>query len=1061
MEHHFCIRSYRQTLLASVLAAACLVWCPQRADAGRTVQAVVQADVVRGQVTDSNGEPIIGATIKVKNSSSAGTVTDLDGNFTLNNVPKGATLVVSYIGCKTIEVPVGAIPLSVKMTEENETLNEVVVVGYGTVKRKNFTGSVSTVDVANSPIALLPTSNAMDALRGTVTGVSMSQQQGAGQLPSLQVRGQKSVNGSSSPLIVMDGVIYMGSLRDIDPNIIQNMSVLKDATSLAAYGSQAANGVIMITTKRGEFGKPRINFHTSWAFSGAAMKPDVLSPENYVRKVNLLNGLAEDADPTWMREFEYANYKAGKTIDWYDYSTRTGLMQDYSASVSGASEKLSYFLSGSYASQKGVVKGDDYNRMALNMRLQSDITDWLQVGGQASYVTNDYSGPTVYNLYQAVRLSPYGQAERPNGAGIEKFPANEGVYRINPMWSVKSGTIDDDDTYNTVNLKGHLLLKCPWVEGLSFRVNGTYSSEHVARDYFTHEGYYVKEGNDDSRYAAATVANYLASANGYSARTKNTYWVWDNILNYNRQFGDHYVDVTFVYTRDSRDHDYRRFTGSDFAALGNTNLGAYGLNLAATQKITNIDYWRHTDVGYLGRVNYNYKDTYHASISVRRDGSSVFGENSKWGVFPAVGLAWTVSNEKFLKSLPAISYLKVKASWGKNGNQTLSPYQTLSKITLGQAGGYSYPFGNTSKVSWGQRVTTLGNPDLGWEKTESFNYGFDLGLLKDRIRLEFDGYRSTTIDQIFSRQIPVIINGLTSMYATMGRVANWGIEFNLTTRNMETKDFSWSSKLSYYLNRNKLKELYGDGKDDISNSLFLNKSLGVIYGYKPVGIVQCAYDANGAPIYDVNAAGGRELRVADEDKAYAEANGAVPGDVKFANTDGSADGKITAADRTILGYSKPNFTMSLSNTMRYKDFELYFMFTGLFGGSGYARAVNIYAYRTTSDVQSDNNLNHTWWSPTAPSNEYPRIDYTNGNYTPVQSYAFVRLQDLSLSYTFRQPWVKRLNISNLKVYMACKNLFTITGWDGGDPEIRQTLGSGYSYGYPLSRDISLGVNLSF
>lgn len=1006
-------------------------------DSVTSVHAVQQQkQTVTGIIKDATGEAIIGASVLEKGTSN-GTITDLDGKFTLSVTPN-ATLVISYIGYQTQELPVVAGKvMDIQMKEDAEMLDEVVVVGYGTTKRKNFTGSVSTVKASETPLALMPTSNAMDILRGTATGITVSQQQGAGQAPSLQVRGQKSVNGGSTPLIVMDGVIYMGSFRDIDPTTIESMSILKDATSLAAYGSQAANGVIMITTKKGKLGKPVINVNTSWAFSTAAAKPDLLSPEDYVKKVNLLSGLAEDADPTWMREYEYENYKNGNTIDWFDYSTRTGIMQNYSASVSGATEKMNYYLSGTYTDQEGVVKGDDYDRTVLTARIQTDITNWLQVGGQVNYAYNDYSGPSVYDLYQAIRLSPYGRAERADGGGVEKFPVNEGIYRINPLWNVESGTIDDHDTYSTVSMKGHALVKCPWIEGLTYRLNGSYSIENIERDYFTHEGYYVKEGTGDDRYSESAVSDYLASANGYSARTKNTSWVLDNIINWQRQFGKHYVDLTYVYTRDSYEYSYRRFDGSDFAALGNTNLSYDGLNLATTQKINGLSYTRHTNVGYLGRANYNYNDTYHLSVSVRRDGSSVFGANNKWGTFPAVGVAWTASNEEFMKNIKAISYLKLKASWGKNGNQSLSPYETLSKITLGQSGGYSYSFGNTSLVSWGQRITSMGNTDLGWEETESFNYGFDLGVLDNRIHLEFDGYFSKTTNQIFNRNIPVMINGLTSMKATMGQVNNWGIEVNLNTTNIQTKDFNWGSTLTFYMNRNKLKELYGDGQDDITNSLFLGKSLGAIYGYKNIGIVQ------------------------EEDTEYMAANGAEPGDVKFANLDGSEDGKITADDRTILGYKKENFRMSFGNTFRYKDFELYMLFTGIFGGNGYGQAVNYYPFRTSSDVQGDNNFNHGWWTPENKSNKYPRINYTDGRYTPLQGYGFVRLQDLSLSYTFRQPWVQKAGIGNLKVYMACKNLFTISGWEGGDPEVQQTLGSGYTYGYPLSRTVSFGLNLTF
>ncbi len=1030
-------RKNRKALAALWLCMGFLAVYPLGASArggNASVQAVQQQkQSVSGTVTDSTGEPIIGASILEKGTTN-GTITDIDGNFNLN-VEAGATLVISFIGYQTVEVKAGTGPLAVVLEDDSEMLDEVIVVGYGTQKRKNFTGSVSTVKAEDSPLALMPSSNAMDLLRGTTTGLTVSQQQGAGQAPSIVVRGQKSINGGSDPLIVMDGVIFMGQYRDIDPATIESMSILKDATSLAAYGSQAANGVIMITTKKGKQGKPVINFNTSWAMSSATCKPDVLSAKDYVRKVNLLQGLDENADPSWMLEFERQNYEAGHTTDWFDYSTRGGLMQNYSASISGASEKLNYYLSSTYTKQEGIVKGDDYNRKAITARLQSDITSWLQLNGQMDYSFNDYSGATTYDLYQAVRLSPYGRAERADGGGIEKYPISEGTYRTNPMWSVLSNTIDDHDTYALTTMKGSVYIKCPWIEGLSYRFNGSYSLQNNERDYFTHEGYYVAQGTSDDRYLASTISNYLSSANGYSTRTKYTRWVIDNIVNYSHQFGKHFVDLTYAYTRDSYRYDNRTMTGSDFSDLGNTNLGAYGLTYAGTQKISDISFTQKTDVGYLGRASYSYDDTYHLTVSVRRDGSSVFGANHKWGTFPAVGVAWTASNEEFIKQIKTISYLKFKFSWGKNGNQSLDPYGTLSTITLGQSGGYSYPFGNTSEVSWGQRISAMGNEDLGWEETQSYNYGFELGLFEDRVHLDFDGYASKTTNQIFNRTIPVMVNGLTSMKATMGQVNNWGIEMNLTTQNIKKKDFSWDSGLTFYINRNKLKELYGDGQDDITNSLFLNKSLGAIYGYKNIGIVQV------------------------EDTQYMEANGAVAGDVKFADLNG--DGVVNSDDRTILGYSKENFRMAFSNTFRYKDFELYFLFTGVFGGGGYGRAVNLYAFRTASDVAGDNNLNHGWWTEENRSNKYPRVAYTNGNYTPTMCYGFVRLQDLSLSYTFRQPWVKSLLIQNLKVYMACKNLLTFSPWKGGDPEIQQTLGTGYSYGYPLSRTVSFGINLTF
>lgn len=987
---------------------------------------------VTGVVVDENEEPVIGATVVVKGTA-RGVVTDVDGKFALD-VREHAILSISFLGYKTEEIAVtNDEPLRVQLRVDTERLDEVVVVGYGAVKRKNFTGAVSTVQMHNSPLSLLPNSNPLATLRGTVAGLTVGQEQGAGQAPSLQVRGQRSINGGNDPLIVMDGVIFMGSLRDIDPQTIESMSVLKDATSLAAYGSQAANGVIMITTKQGRVGKPVLNFDLSWTLSTIANRPDLLSPEKYLRKVNAIQGFDEHADPSiWMTSFELENYEKGHITDWFDYVTRLGLMQNYSVSFSGATERLNYYLAGSHVRQKGILEGDDYRRENLSLRLQSDVASWLQLGAQANYAFNDYSGPSTYNLVQAVTLSPYARSTRPNGK-VEKYPRE--VSTVNPLWSVLSGEVDDHDTYGTLLLKGHALVTCPWLEGLTYRLNLAWSQEHVERDYFEHEGHFVAEGNSEDRYSASALSSFLSKANGYSARTKNTYWVMDNIVNFQRQFGKHYIDLTYVYTRDSKQYDYRRMTGSDFSDQGNTVLGVGGLTYAKTQKITNIDRNKHNNVGYLGRLSYNYNDTYHFNASVRRDGSSVFGANSKWGVFPAVGVAWTVSNERFMRNAVFLDNLKLKFSWGKNGNQSLDPYATLSRISLGQQGGVSYPFGNTGTVSWGQRYTSLGNPDLAWETTEAYNYGIELAMFSNRINLEVDAYQSKTTGQIFDRQIPVMNNGLTTMKATMGQIDNWGIEANLTTRNLSRKSWDWTSTLVFSMNRNKLAELYGDGKDDISNSLFIGKSLGAIYGYKNIGIVQ------------------------EDDAGYIAANNAQPGDVMFANIDGSADGKITAEDRTILGYGKENFRMSLANTVRFKDLELYFLFTGVFGGNGYGKAVNTYAYRSATGVIYDNMLDHDWWTPENRSNVYPSVGYQDGRYTPLQSYGFVRLQDLTLSYTFPRAWLSRLQLSGAKVFFAAKNVFTLTNWVGGDPEIKQTFSG--SYGYPLAAMYSFGLNLTF
>lgn len=1006
-----------------------------------------QEITIQGTVTDADNNALPGVTILEKGTNN-GSISDVNGHYNITVSSPEAVLVFSFIGYTTQEVAVeGKTTIDIKLAESVQQIEDVIVVGYGTTNRKYFTGSTTVKKVNDTPLALIPNTDAMDVLRGNVPGLTVSQQQGAGQSPVLLIRGQKSIeNNATSPLIILDGVIFFGSLRDIDPSTIESVSVLKDAASVAAYGSRAANGVILINTKKGSIGKPVINFQSSFGISKVINKADVLSPQDWIRKVNILQGLAEDADPTrWMSDFEDENYTNGKTTDWQDFAERTGHNQKHSLSISGATEKMNYYVSGSYTKTQGVLIGDDYDRQALNSSLTTHITNWLEVGGNLNYSFNDYSGPTVYDIYQSIRMTPYGRAYRDESKGLlEKFPATEGLFRVNPLWNVESGTIDDHDVFYTTILDGHALVKVPWVKGLSYRLNYSYTYQSVERDYFTHEGFYVPEGSTDDRYLPSTLANYLTNANGYSERTKNLAWLLDNIVTFDRTFGKHYINFTGVYTRDSYTHIFKRFEGSDFSELGNTALSYDGLIFAQVQNIEVTDHNGNkndntvkTNIGYLGRINYSYNNRYHITASVRRDGSSVFGTDNKWGVFPSVGVAWTMSEESFMRNISQLNNLKLKLSYGKNGNQSLSPYQTLSTLALGQTGGFSYPFGNTSEASWGQRIDRLGNTHLQWEETTALNTGIELGMFNNRINLTADVYKSKTTRQIFTRNIPVMGAGITTIDATLGQVDNWGIEATINTQNIKRSQFGWISTFVFYTNRNKLVELYGDGQDDIANSLFIGKSLGAIYGYKETGIIQ---------------------ETGNED--YISINGGVPGDVMFKDIDGNDT--INNKDRTILGYNKDLFRASLANTFTYKNFELYIFITGIFGGKDFYKSINLYAYRTMTDVSRDNNFNHIWWTPENKSDTYPRIRYTDSKYTPLQSRTFVRLQNISLSYTFAQALTQKYKVNKLQLYISATNVFTITNWVGGDPETGQTLNwNGYGYGYPLSAVYSVGINLTF
>ena len=484
----------------------------------------------------------------------------------------------------------------------------------------------------------------------------------------------------------------------------------------------------------------------------------------------------------------------------------------------------------------------------------------------------------------------------------------------------------------------------------------------------------------------------------------------------------------------------KRIAGRDYVANGNTNLGYNGLQYATTQKTT-TGITRRRNAGYFARASYSFDDAYYLTASYRRDGASVFGADNKWGNFYAFGGAWRVTHEKFMEKVRFLNDLKLKLSWGRNGNQGIDPYGTLSEAVIGPGGRIAYPFGNSTVPSFGIKQNSLGNSGLGWETTNSWNFGFESAWLNNRLFVNMDVYLSRTTDQIFNRTIPSM-TGFDSMKSTMGEVANRGVEFSIHSVNIENKNWRWDTNLSFWLNRNELVHLYGedldgDGRedDDLGNNLFIGHSIHSIYGYKVAGIVQ------------------------KDDTEYIQANGATPGNPKYVDVDGN--GTIGVEDRTILGTSDPRFKMSLSNTLSWKNFELYFMLTGTFGGNGYYVSENAPAFLAGGGGGGaySNNMYIPYWTEERPSNKYPAANFSgDGRFKGLQSRAFVRLQDITLSYTFNSAKIKNFGINNLRVFFTGKNLFTITGWENGDPELGNTI---LSSTYPISTNLSLGANISF
>jgi TonB-dependent starch-binding outer membrane protein SusC len=989
---------------------------------------------VSGKVTDKSGAPLPGVSVVIKGTMQ-GTTTNTEGAYNISNLPPNATLVFSFVGLRKQEVEVGnQSSISIVMEDEAVGIDDIIVIGYGTARRQDYAGSVSSVKVEGTPVSLIPNLNALEALKGNVAGLNIGAVTVAGGEPSMLIRGQNSISGSNSPLIVLDGIIYLGSIGDINPNDIASFDILKDAVSASVYGSRSANGVIAITTKKGNIGKPVITFDIARAVQTWQNRPQLMSGEEHIIVTNL-RGNFSPGTTSWMYQQQLDLYNAGIETDWLDLATRTGVVQDYQLSVSGGTENMNYYFSSSYNDNKGILLGDDFNRLTLLGKLNTNITSWLKVGWGANYSKNDYSGNAA-SLGRALTLMPYAPAYRDDQGNLEKYPQTTSA--VNILWGVNDGTVDNVNYRNDFNLNAYAVVDIPWVKGLNFKTNILGILSNGFSGDFVYESNYISEGVGIERYSPATVAKFLSSSNGSLNNTKTNSYVFDNILSYSNTFNKHMVEATLVATRDERRYQLVNTTGSDFASNGSSTLGLWGLHKAAVQKV-NLNVDERANVGYLARLNYSFNSKYYFTSSYRIDGASVFGENRKWADFAAFGTAWRISNEEFLKDFGPLTSLKIKLTWGQNGNQGIGPYATLSQINNGPAANMRYEFGNVpGAISYGMFQSTMGNADLGWEKTESWNTGFESSWLDNRLSVDLDIYSSKTTDQIFTRNIPVM-TGFRTVLASMGQINNVGMELTLNSTNIKTNDFQWNTSVTYWFNRNKLVKLYGEDKDgdgkeddDIANSLFIGKSLGAIYGYEQIGIVQ------------------------QDDAEYIALTGALPGYPKYKDIDGTPG--ISPTDRKIMGYSKENFRLNMSNIVSYKGFELYALLTGIFGGNGYYQQTNREAYTVSYGWGYQNKAGIPYWTPENRSNVYPspNFDQRDARYLALQSRGFVRIQDVSLSYRFNGDWIKNARINSMKIFFSGKNLGTFTGWDGPDPESGSTL-----FQNPLPSTWSFGANISF
>lgn len=1000
--------------------------------------ATAQNVSIRGHVFDkTTGDPLIGATIMQKGTQNA-VVTDIDGNFILN-APVNSVLEIHYVGYNMKEVTaINTKTMQIDMEENVIALGEVVAIGYGTAKKRDLTGSIASIRLEDSPRMTLPNMNVLDALKGQLPGFDIGTTTSAGGNPSVNIRGQNSIKASNNPLLVVDGVVFLGSYNELNPSDIASVDVLKDASSAAVYGSRAANGVILVTTKKGKTEKPTVRFGATVGIQNATSKPDMLDPEGFLRlkrDLNIMNGASESdlALENLLTPYEYSAYQEGNIVDWYDEAVGTGISQDYQISVSGGSERMNYYVSGQYLDQNGVLFNDKFKKFSITSKVESKITDWLKVGLNLSVIDKNADGVAA-DLRNAINSTPYSYK-------YVRFEGFEGMMErspqghqttINPLWQTRQFDEDRNQNYRSL---AFARIDLPWIKGLSYTFNYSLNRWEGHQARFQDETYFM---NTLSEADLRDQSKYLVDANGSKEHVTRTDWFMNHLINFNRTFKDHSVDVTLLAERQRERRTSSTLSGKDFSDAGSTALGVDALELGnVANRGVETGKTVLSQLAYMGRVNYVYKQRYHLSGSLRRDGYSGFADGHKYGDFFSLAGAWTLSQESFFRdNIKFVDYLKLRLSYGENGNPSVGSYSTFSKMGSG-----SYLFGSTSVKT--SAASNLANKNLSWERTAAWNTGLDFAVLNERLSGNIDYYNSNTTNLLLNRAIP-IMNGFQNVSDNIGKINNWGLEFSLNSQNIVTKDFTWSTGLNFWMNRNKIVSLYGldgDGDgvedDDIANNLFIGKSLDAVYTYVFDGIIQ------------------------KDDVEYMAIYGGQPGDVKFKDLNG--DGVINADhDREIVGYKKPNFTMTMSNTFTYKNFELYFLLNWIAGGgkNNYYIAENLYANNvaTFGGGGTSNWLNKEYWMPEHPSNEVPRPNYSNPyGYKFPKRHDFLRLQDLSFAYRFDKKLLIKTPIQSLKVYMAAKNLLTFSSWEGQDPETS----TAYAHGNPAMRNITFGIDVTF
>ena len=1023
---------------------------------------MAQTAVVKGSVSDADG-PLMGATVKVKGTSNA-TITDLDGKYTISVSP-GQTLEVSYIGYVSKDVKVGdKTTIDIIMEADGRLLSDVVVVGYGQMKRSDLTGSVVSVD--DKAIKQSVPTSIDQVLQGRAAGVQIQANSGTpGGNSSIRIRGTNSINLTSQPIFVIDGVVIETSTSDdssnplaaINPNDIVSMDILKDASATAIYGSRASNGVIMVTTRRGQKGDAMVTYDGYVGWQNMPKHLDVLNLQEYAQHYNAIAD-AQIKNPS-------ANFVRPDLLsegtDWQDELFRNAFTTSHNVGISGGKEGISYAFSGGYLDQEGIALGSSFNRLTLRSNIDAQLKSWLKGGISFSMTSSKQKLGTDNNLIMnALRSQPSTAVYNADGG----FDGPDDVWM--PENPVAIALLRDN--YNKKeNFRLNTYLEATIIKGLTLKTE-------ISADYNNQRYYYYEPD-----YQLGIKTNDIRT--GKWTKTNSKYWSWRNILTYDTAIAEKH-NINFMLGQEmSHSHwETQASTATGYLSNSATDPSAGDV----TQSTGTGSQVNSSIFSYFGRLFYNFDDRYLLTATLRRDGSSKFAEDNRWGWFPSAALAWKVSNENFLKDNKVLNNLKLRLGWGATGNQNVENWAYMALLA-------------SKTTPWGTGVLNgnNANPNLKWETTYSTNVGLDFAFFNNRIEFIVDWYYKKTKDLLLQMPLPGFLGSTgqgaaTNPWANVGSIRNTGVEFTLNTVNIDKGDFLWRSNVVFSLNKNKVtaldtenSELYynlsiGSDNTNVTKTV-VGKPIGQFWGYKVIGMFNKPED-----FYYKDAQGNVKQVALPEGETIGK-NEAWLGDFIFADING--DGVITNDDQTFIGNPEPKFTWGFGNTFSYKGFDLTVFFTGSYGNDvinynrrwteitgstsnlskdvlGYAR-VEMIDPNGPDDFRNYHVVNAGTTMPRLYTDSYKNLNNRmSDNY--VEDGSYIRLQNVSLAYTFPKSWTKKIHLENLKIYCNIQNLFTWSEYKGYDPEVGSlygnTLLNGVDYGrYPTPRIYTVGLNVAF